>query len=66
MANMPNFSLSTPSNATSGAAYGGTLGTGAFNVGGGSASSGGLAAILQQYWPVLAVVGVIVYLRRRK
>lgn len=62
------WSVSVPinSNATSGAAYGGTSSTGSFNVGRGSSGGVSLGALLQQYWPVLAAVAVVVYLRRRK
>lgn len=63
---VPPLNLSMPSNATSGAAYGGTNGTGSFNVGRGSSGGVSLGALLQQYWPVLAAVGVILYLKRRK
>lgn len=57
-----------PSSATSGAAYGGNLSMGSFNVGGGKASSGGVGIgdLLVQYWPVLAAVGVIWYVKSRK
>ena len=67
--NIPNLNLS--SSASSGAAYGGALSMGAFNVGGGSASGGGaslpsVGAIVTQYWPILAAVGVLWYLKNRK
>lgn len=66
MAGIPPLNLSMPSSAQSGAAYGGTSSTGSFNVGSGSSGGVGLGALLQQYWPVLAAVAVVVYLRRRK
>lgn len=66
-----NLSLANSSGAGPGTAHGmfdgGTINFGGSGMGGGAVGNGlNLGTLVSQYWPLLAVVGVVWYMRRKR